>query len=66
MVWEVKEQGLKNEYEKNTNGVLDPKDLPYILEIMRTELINRHHDDLLVSYFEIRKTRKLVTQKTIS
>ena len=32
-------------------------------EIIRTELISRHHDNLLAGYFGIKKTRELIVQK---
>ena len=32
-------------------------------EIVKTELINRHHDDLLVGHFGINKTRELIIRK---
>ena len=34
-----------------------------ISEIIRIELINRHHNDPLVGHFGIKKIRKLVTRK---
>ena len=37
--------------------------LPYILKIIRIELISRHHDNPLTGYFGIEKTRELVAQK---
>ena len=37
--------------------------LPYVTEIIRTELISRHHDDPLAGHFGIEKTRELVAQK---
>ena len=36
--------------------------LLYLPEIIRTEIINRHHDDLLAGYFGIEKTRELVAR----
>ena len=45
------------------NGVLDHQGLPYVLEIIRTELISKHHDNLLAGYFGIKKTRELIAQK---
>ena len=32
-------------------------------EIIRTEMISQHHDNLLAGYFGINKTRKLVARK---
>ena len=37
--------------------------LPYVLEIIWTELISRHHDNLLASHFEIKKIEELNTRK---
>ncbi len=45
------------------DGVLCHQGLLYMPEIVRTELINRYHDDPLAGHFEINKTRKLIAQK---
>ena len=45
------------------DGILHHQDLPYVPEIIRTELISRHHDDLLAGHFGIKKIRELVAQK---
>ena len=37
--------------------------LPYLSEIIRAELISRHHDDLLAGHFGIKKKRKLIVRK---
>ena len=37
--------------------------LPYVPEIIRSEVISRHHNDLLVEHFSIDKTRELVGRK---
>lgn len=37
------------------DGVLCYEDLLYMLKIVITELINRHHNDLLEDYFDIKK-----------
>ena len=37
--------------------------MPTIPEIIRTELISRHHDDLPASHFVIEKTQELVARK---
>ena len=37
--------------------------LLYVPEIIRTELISRHHDDPLAGHFGIDKTRELIAQK---
>lgn len=33
----------------------------YIIEIIYLEVINHHHNDPLAGYFEINKTRELIT-----
>ena len=43
--------------------MLHHQGLSYVPEIIRTELISRHHDNPLSGYFGIEKTRKLVAQK---
>ena len=48
---------------EDINGVLHYQGLLYAPEIIRTELISRHHDDPLASYFGIEKIRELVAQK---
>ena len=44
------------------DGVLHHQDLPYVLEIIRTELISRHHDNPLAGHFGIKKTSELIAQ----
>ena len=56
------EQPVKDGW-KDINDVLHHQGLPYVSEIIRTELISRHHADLLVGHFGIEKTRKLVARK---
>ena len=43
--------------------MLHHQGLPYVPEIIRIELISRHHNDPLTGYFGIEKTRKLITRK---
>ena len=43
--------------------MLQYQGLPYVLEIIRSEVISRHHDDLLAGHFGIDKTRELVGRK---
>ena len=45
------------------DGVLHHQGLPYVPELIRTELISRHHDDPLAGHFGIKKTRELVARK---
>ncbi len=60
--WEIRKQGLKNGWE-DIKVVLHRESLLYLPEIIRTEIISRHHDDPLVGHFGIEKTRELVAQK---
>ena len=48
---------------KDIDGVLHHQRLLYVLEIIRTELIIRHHNNPLAGHFGIEKIRKLVAQK---
>ena len=48
---------------EDSDGILHHQGLPYVPEIIRTELISRHHDDPLAGYFGIEKTRELVARK---
>ena len=54
--------GLKEGWE-DSEGVLHHQGLPYVPEIIRTELISKHHDDLLAGHFGIEKTRELIARK---
>ena len=60
--WKIGVEGLKNDYEE-VDGVLHHQGLPFIPEVIQTELINRHHDDLLGENFGINKTKDLVDRK---
>ncbi len=60
--WRIREQGLKKGWEE-IEEVLHHQGLPYVPEIVRTKLISRHHDDLLVGYFGIDKTKELIARK---
>ena len=48
---------------KDSNRILYHQGLLYILEIIKTELISRHHDDPLAGHFGIEKTQELVARK---
>ena len=48
---------------KEVEEVLQYQKLPYVPEIIRSKVINRHHNDFLVGHFGIDKTRELVSQK---
>ena len=57
----IRAEGL-NRYEE-LDGVLYHQGLPFVPEAIRTEIISRHHDDLLAGYFGIDKTKDLVGRK---
>ena len=57
------DQQLDQQDWEDIDGVLHHQDLPYVPEIIQTELISRHHDNLLASHFGIKKTHELVAQK---
>ncbi len=48
---------------EDIEGVLHWEGLPYLPEIIRFEIISRHHNDPLEGHFGIEKTRGLVAQK---
>ena len=54
--------GLLEDWE-DVEGVLQYRGLPYVPEIICSEVISCHHDDLLVKHFGIDKTRELVGRK---
>ena len=56
-------QKLSQQSWDNINGVLHDQGLLYVLEIIRTELISRHHNNPLAGHFSIKKTRKLIARK---
>ena len=58
---EIREKGLKESWEE-IDGVVHREGLPYLPEIIRIEIINRHHDDPLAGHFGVKKTRELVAR----
>ena len=48
---------------EDVEGVLQYQRLPYVPEIIRSEVISCHHDDPLAGHFGIDKTRELVGRK---
>ena len=62
MAREIREKGLREGWEE-IDGVLHREGLPYLPEIIRTEIISRHHDDPLAGHFGVEKTRELVVRK---
>ncbi len=51
---------MKDGWEENADKVLYHQGLLYVPEIVKTELISRHHDDPLAGHFGIDKTRELI------
>ena len=47
----------------NIDGILHHQGLPYVSEIIRTELISRYHDNPLASHFGIEKIHELIARK---
>ena len=62
MTREIREKGLKESWEE-IDGMLYHEDRPYLPDIIRTEIISRHHDDPLAGHFGVEKTRELVARK---
>ena len=56
-------QQLGQQGWKDIDDVLYYQGLPYVLEIIQTELISRHHNNPLAGYFKIKKTRELLARK---
>ena len=54
--------GLPEGWE-DVEGVLQYQGLPYVPEIIRSEVISRHHNDSLAEHFGIDKTKKLIGRK---
>ena len=53
----------KRQSWKEIDGVLHHKSLSYVPELIKTELISRHHDNQLAGHFGIEKTQELVAKK---
>ena len=58
----LRARGLPKGWE-DIEGVLEYQGLPYVPEIIRSEVISRHYDDPLAGHFGIDKTRELIGQK---
>ena len=48
---------------KDVEGVLQYRELPYVLEIIRFKVISCHHNNLLIGHFGIEKIKELVGRK---
>ena len=62
MAREIREKGLKEGWEE-IDGVLYREGRPNLPEIIRTEIIRRHHDDPLAGHNRVEKTWELVARK---
>ena len=49
--------------QQNSDRILHYQGLHYVSEIIRIELISKHHYNLLVGHFGIKKMRELITKK---
>ena len=58
----IRAEKLGGNYE-DSNRILHQQGLPYISEIIGTELITRHYDNPLAGHFGIEKTRELVARR---
>lgn len=56
MARKIKEQDLKDDWNKNANKILQQKSFLYIFKVIKIEIISKHHENSLTSYFEIIKT----------
>ena len=59
---EAQELQSKEGY-KDVKEVLHHQGLPFMPKTIQTELISRHHDNLLAGHFSIKKTCELLAQK---
>ncbi len=57
------EQGLEKGWEQDVDRVLCHQSLLYILNVIWTQLISRHYDDLLAGDFDIKKIQELIARK---
>ena len=61
-VRKIRAEKLGGNWE-DSDRILHHQGLPYVPEIIRTELISRYHDNPLAGHFGIEKTRELVVRK---
>ncbi len=61
-VMKLRSEGLSEGW-KDIEQVLYYQGFPYIPKVICSELISRHHDDLLAGHFSIEKTCKLIARK---
>ena len=58
----LRARGLLEGWE-DVKGVIQYEELPYVSEIIRSEVISCHHDDLFIGHFDIDKARELIGRK---
>ncbi len=58
----MRSKGLPEGWE-NIEQVFHYQSLPYVPKVIRSELINKYHDDPLAGHFGIEKTRELIARK---
>ncbi len=58
----LRSEGLPAGWE-DIKQALYSQGLPYVSKVIRSKLISRHYDDLLVGHFGREKTRKLIVRK---
>ena len=58
----VRAESLQESWE-DVKGILHHQGLPFVPEVIQTELISRHHDDPLAGHFGIEKTQELIARK---
>ena len=54
-VWKIRAEKLGRNL-KDSNRILHYESLPYVFEIMKTELISMQYDELPVAHFGIKKS----------
>ena len=55
---------LKSDYEE-VDGVLHYQGLTFVLEVIQTELISRHHNDQLADISELTRQKSYLAGNTI-
>ncbi len=58
----LRSEGLSEGWE-DIKQVLHYQGFPYVSKVICSELISKHHNDLFIGYFGIKKTQKLITKK---
>ena len=62
MARKIREKGLREGWEE-IDGVLHHKSHLYLRKIIITQTISKNHNDLLIDYFGVEKTRELIARK---